>query len=101
VSGVSTASMNPTQSTTDCNGNVQSLFSAGSGCGTATITATAVNTGATAQTTDTVTCATTTTLPNTSTVPPTTSAWWLALLALALLVLGGSGVALRRMRSTA
>jgi hypothetical protein len=105
VTGISTASMNPTSAAVDCTtGNVQSLFSAGSGCGTATITATDSSTlgvaGATVQSTVTVPCTAVAPLPNTSTLPPTPSPWWGVLAGLAALVVLGGGVGLRRMRAT-
>ncbi len=101
VTGISTATMNPTSAIVDCTtGNVQSLFSAGSGCGTATITATDSN-GATVQTTDTVACTARAPLPPSSTLPPTPSPWWGVLAGLAALFVAGGGVALRRMRAVA
>ncbi len=99
VTGVTGSSVQPTHGTTDCNGNVQALFSAGnSGCGTATITASTSD--ATARATVTVPCDKGE-LPNTSTLPPTTPSWWAGLAVLAALVITGGGFALRRMRSTA
>ena len=99
VSGVSGASVKPTQGTTDCNGNVLAAFSAGTtNCGTATITGSTAD--ATTQATVTVPCGAGG-LPNTSTLPPTTSGLWGGLAALAALVIVGGGIALRRMRVTA
>ncbi len=97
TTGVPGASMQPPSATTNCNGQVQAVFEAGSGCGTATITASTRD--ASVQTTDKVPCPGGG-LPNTSTLPPTPSGLWGGFAALAALVIAGGGLALRRMRAT-
>lgn len=99
TSGVSGSSVKPTSATTDCNnGNVQAAFTAGTGCGTATITASSPP--ASTRTTISVPC-NAGQLPNTSTLPPTTPMWLPGLVGLALVIVAGCGLALRRMRVTA
>ena len=100
VTGVSGATVTPTSATTDAAGNVLTAFSAGlTGCGTATITASSPP--ASAQTTVNVPCNSNGGLPNTSASPPTTPTWLPFLAALALMIVAGSALALRRMRVTA
>jgi hypothetical protein len=98
VSGVAGSSVQPTTATTDANGNVAAVFTAGSGCGTATVTASSPP--ASTQVTINVPCSTAP-LPNTSTLPPSTPLWLPGLAVLAFLVVVGGGVAVRRMRVTA
>ncbi|MDQ6741153.1 MAG: hypothetical protein M3021_12550 [Actinomycetota bacterium] len=99
TTGVPGATVQPSSATVNCNnGQVQAVFEAGSGCGTATITA--ATRDASVQTTDRVPCPGGG-LPNTSTLPPTPSGLWGGLAALAALVIAGGGIALRRMRVTA
>lgn len=99
VTGVTGARVSPTTTTTTCpGGDVQAVFSAGTGCGTATITASSPP--ASTQTTVNVPCPSGGSLPPTSTTPPSTPGWALGLVALALMVVAGSGLALRRMRLT-
>jgi Invasin, domain 3 len=98
TSGVAGSTVAPASATTDCNtGGVAAVFTAGSGCGTATVTASSPP--ASAQVTINVPCAAAT-LPNTSTVPPSTPMWVPGLVALALMVVAGCGLALRRIRVT-
>jgi Invasin, domain 3 len=97
VSGVAGSTVKPTTATTDSNGNVAAVFTAGSGCGTATVTASSPP--ASTQVTINVPCGTAT-LPNTSTVPPSTPMWLPGLVALALILVAACGVTLRRMRVT-
>ncbi|MBJ7596307.1 MAG: Ig-like domain-containing protein [Candidatus Dormibacteraeota bacterium] len=98
VNGVAGSKVRPTTSTTDCNGNVGAAFTAGTGCGTATITASSPP--ASTQTTIQVPCNSGGTLPNTSTNAPNAPMWPPALIALALFVVAGCGLTLRRMRAT-
>jgi Invasin, domain 3 len=99
TSGVGGSTVTPASATPNCStGNVEALFTAGSGCGTATVTA--ASPPASTQTTANVTCASTP-LPNTSTLPPSTPMWLPGLIALALMVVAGCALALRRMRVTA
>jgi Invasin, domain 3 len=98
TSGVAGSTVAPASATTDCNtGGVAAVFTAGSGCGTATVTASSPP--ASTQVTINVPCSTTP-LPNTSTLPPTAFPWLGLVAGLALLVVAGGGVALRRARST-
>jgi hypothetical protein len=98
VSGVAGSTVAPTSATTNCNtGGVAAVFTAGSGCGTATVTASSPP--ASTQVTINVPCAAAT-LPNTSTLPPTPSPWLGFVGLLALLVVAGGGLALRRTRAT-
>jgi hypothetical protein len=99
TSGVAGSTVTPASGTTNCNtGGVAALFTAGSGCGTATVTASSPP--ASTQTTINVTCATAP-LPNTSTLPPSTPMWLPGLIALALMAVAGCALVLRRMRVTA
>jgi hypothetical protein len=95
VSGVAGSTVQPASATTNANGAVGAVFTAGSGCGTATITASSPP--ASAQTTINVPC-TGGTLPNTSTLPPTSFPWLGLVALLALFVVARGGVALRRTR---
>jgi Invasin, domain 3 len=100
TSGVAGSTVTPASAQTGsspCSGNVAALFTAGSGCGTATITASSPP--ASAQTTINVPCAAAT-LPNTSTLPPSTPMWLPGLVALALALVAACGLTLRRMRVT-
>lgn len=100
TSGVAGSTVTPGSAKTNCStGAVAALFTAGSQCGTATVTASSPP--ASTQTTINVTCAATVSLPNTSTPPPSTPMWLPGLVALALLLVAGCAVALRRMRVTA
>jgi hypothetical protein len=96
VSGVAGSSVQPTTATTDASGNVAAVFTAGSGCGTATVTASSPP--ASTQVTINVPCSGAT-LPNTSTLPPTAFPWLGLVALLAVLVVVGGGVALRRARA--
>jgi Invasin, domain 3 len=97
VTGVTGSTVTPASATTNCNtGGVLAVFTAGSGCGTATVTASSPP--ASTQVTITVPCAAAT-LPNTSTLPPTAFPWLGLVTLLALLVVAGGGVALRRTRA--
>jgi hypothetical protein len=99
VSGVQGATVQPSTATTDANGSVQAIFSAGtSGCGTATVTVSSPP--ASTQTTINVACNSAGTLPNNSTSPPTTPLWLPVLVALALVTVAVCGVTLRRIRVT-
>jgi Invasin, domain 3 len=96
TSGVTGSTVAPASATTDCNtGGVAAVFTAGSGCGTATVTASSPP--ASTQVTINVPCAAAT-LPNTSTLPPTAFPWLGLVALLAVLVVAGGGVALRRAR---
>ena len=98
TSGVTGSTVTPASATTNCNtGEVAALFTAGSGCGTATITASSPP--ASTQTTINVPCSAAT-LPNTSTLPPSTPMWLPGLVGLALLLVAACGLTLRRMRVT-
>jgi hypothetical protein len=97
ISGVAGSTVRPASATTDANGNVAAVFTAGSGCGTATITASSPP--ASTQTTINVPC-NGGTLPNTSTLPPSTPMWLPGLVALALVLVAACGLTLRRMRVT-
>jgi Invasin, domain 3 len=98
TSGVTGSTVTPASATTDCNtGGVAAVFTAGSGCGTATVTASSPP--ASTQITINVPCAGIT-LPNTSTLPPSTPMWLPGIVALALALVAGCGLALRRMRVT-
>jgi hypothetical protein len=97
TSGVTGSTVSPTSATTNCNtGDVLATFTAGSGCGTATVTASSPP--ASAQTTINVPCPVAT-LPNTSTLPPGNGPWLGLVALLALFVVAGGGVALRRTRA--
>ncbi len=96
TSGISGSSVKPTQTTTNCNGQVQAVFSAGSGCGTATTTF--ATSDASVQTQTTVACGSGA-LPNTSTVAPSKPAWFGAVAALCVLVILGAAIAIRRVRA--
>jgi Invasin, domain 3 len=97
VTGVTGSTVAPASATTDCNtGGVAAVFTAGSGCGTATVTASSPP--ASTQVTINIPCSGTT-LPNTSTLPPTAFPWLGLVGVLALLVVAGGGVALRRTRA--
>jgi Invasin, domain 3 len=97
TSGVAGSTVAPASATTDCNtGGVAAVFTAGSGCGTAIVTASSPP--ASTQVTINVPCAAAT-LPNTSTLPPTAFPWLGLVALLALLVVAGGGVALRRTRA--
>jgi hypothetical protein len=88
----------PASATTNCNtGGVAAVFTAGSGCGTAIVTASSPP--ASTQVTINVPCAAAT-LPNTSTLPPTTFPWLGVLAALALLCVLGGAITLRQTRTT-
>jgi Invasin, domain 3 len=98
VSGVTGSSVAPASATTDCNtGGVAAVFTAGSGCGTATVTASSPP--ASTQVTINVPCAAAT-LPNTSTSPPTSPPWLGLLMALAVLGVLGGAITLRQTRAT-
>lgn len=100
VNGVAGSSVNPTSAVTSA-GDVMAAFTASTtNCGTATITATATNTGAVGQSTVSVPCGVGGGLPNTSTLPPSTPLWPAGLGGLAVLTLIGGGVVLRRTRAT-
>ena len=97
TSGVTGSTVSPASATTNCNtGDVLATFTAGGGCGTATVTASSPP--ASAQTTINVPCAGVT-LPNTSTLPPTSFPWLGLVALLALFVVAGGGAALRRTRT--
>ena len=99
LSGVG-GTLNPTDSVTDP-GFVSTTFTASrTSCGTATITATAHNTGATGTATTTVPCGSAAPLPNTSSGAPPAPLWPAGLGGLAVLTLIGGGVYLRRTRAT-
>ena len=100
TSGVAGSTVTPASAQTGsspCSGNVAALFTAGSGCGTATITASSPP--ASTQTTINVPCAAAT-LPNTSTSPPISPPWLGLLAALALLCVLGGAITLRQTRAT-
>jgi hypothetical protein len=98
TTGVTGSTVAPASATTNCNtGGVAAVFTAGSGCGTATVTASSPP--ASTQVTINVPCAAAT-LPNTSTLPPSTPMWLPGLVALALALVAACGLTLRRMRVT-
>jgi hypothetical protein len=100
VSGVPGSSVNPTSGVTDP-GFISTKFTASAtNCGTATITATTITTGATGTATVAVPCNSLVTLPNTSTPAPSAPLWTAGLGGLAVLALVGGGVYLRRARAT-
>lgn len=97
---VSGGSVNPTTAATSCtDGSVQAAFTAGTTCGDVTLTATSGQ--ASTQTTINVPCSSGG-LPPTGMIRPATPATWLplGLGGLALMVLVGGGLGLRRMRTS-
>jgi hypothetical protein len=94
--------VNPASATTNASGNVSAVLTASAtACGTVTLTATGAGNTGSGQTTLSVPCNSGGTLPNTSTAPPSAPVWPAPVAGIALLVLAGGALTLRRMRAAA
>jgi hypothetical protein len=94
--------VNPASATTNASGNVSAVLAASTtACGAVTLTVTGAGNTGSGQATLSVPCNSGGTLPNTSTAPPSAPVWPAPVAAMALLVLAGGALTLRRMRAAA